>query len=847
MLVLIGIGLAAGFITAISPCVLPVLPIVFAGGATGGRRKPFAIVAGLIASFSAFTLFGVWLLAATRPAAGHPARPRDRPALPRRGDTALPARRGDRSAPAAATHAAGPAASSAAASCSGRASASSSCRARARCSRRSRSSARRRTSARARSCSRSRTRSAPRVPMLLVAFGGRAGDAARSAARPATPPGARRRRRADGARDRLQRRPALPDRDPRLHGGAPEKVEQSERAQRELAQAEGQHARARPRARPSGTSAPAPELHRASRTGSTATPLTLAAAARQGRPRRLLDVLVHQLPAHAAAREGLGPHLPRPRARRRSASTRPSSPSSTWRTTCEGAVRRLGVQYPVALDNDYGTWNAFQNQYWPAKYLIDRSGHLRYYHFGEGEYDTTEARIRTLLGESAGTLPVRRQLSDPTPKTVADARDVPRLPRGSPASRRRTVTRDRFAATSSRTAARSRRARVLGDLAGRARSEIVAGLGARLRLRFHARKVLPRARRRGSVGVLARREAAADGARRREPPLHAPPAAARCGAACSSCASARAFGATPSRSASALSCCPLANGGSSSVAPSSRSRRKRVSSAASASPDGSIGLLGERVGALLELLDVRRGVRVGGDGLRDLLRVVLGRLGQLARVDLGAEQVGEPVAERQRRLRARRQRDVVRNRRPEARRGDARPAGTHRGGRRRFRSGPRSGRPRGRGAATSSASVALPVTGQGRVCGTSASSAPSVTTSSMPSSPRNVTIMSVNVRQRRFGSMPSSRTTSRSSPAGGRGRRPSPASRSSASGPPRARRAGASPGSRRSSPDRSPRSAPPPRASRGNRSASEAPWPPSFQPRNAAIRIGRSSSGRLEI
>src|SRR5439155_16016981 len=55
-------GLAAGFITAISPCVLPVLPIVFAGGATGGRRKPFAIVAGLILSFSAFTLFGAWLL-----------------------------------------------------------------------------------------------------------------------------------------------------------------------------------------------------------------------------------------------------------------------------------------------------------------------------------------------------------------------------------------------------------------------------------------------------------------------------------------------------------------------------------------------------------------------------------------------------------------------------------------------------------------------------------------------------------------------------------------------------------------------------------------------------------------
>src|SRR6185437_13956263 len=60
MLVLLGIGFLAGVVTAISPCVLPVLPIVLAGGATG--RKPVRIIAGLVASFTVFTLFATWLL-----------------------------------------------------------------------------------------------------------------------------------------------------------------------------------------------------------------------------------------------------------------------------------------------------------------------------------------------------------------------------------------------------------------------------------------------------------------------------------------------------------------------------------------------------------------------------------------------------------------------------------------------------------------------------------------------------------------------------------------------------------------------------------------------------------------
>src|SRR6266480_5781897 len=61
-LLLLGIAVGAGVITAISPCVFPVLPILFAGGGSGSRRKPYAIIAGLVASFATFTLIATWLL-----------------------------------------------------------------------------------------------------------------------------------------------------------------------------------------------------------------------------------------------------------------------------------------------------------------------------------------------------------------------------------------------------------------------------------------------------------------------------------------------------------------------------------------------------------------------------------------------------------------------------------------------------------------------------------------------------------------------------------------------------------------------------------------------------------------
>jgi thiol-disulfide isomerase/thioredoxin len=62
-------------------------------------------------------------------------------------------------------------------------------------------------------------------------------------------------------------------------------------------------------------------------------------------------------------------------------------------------VERLGVVYPVAVDNDYRIWRAFENQYWPAAYFIDKAGRIRYHHFGEGRYAEQDAVVEQLLAE----------------------------------------------------------------------------------------------------------------------------------------------------------------------------------------------------------------------------------------------------------------------------------------------------------------------------------------------------------------------------------------------------------------------------------------------------------------
>jgi len=78
----------------------------------------------------------------------------------------------------------------------------------------------------------------------------------------------------------------------------------------------------------------------------------------------------------------------------------PEFPFERDAANVEDAIEQNGLGYAVAQDNDYATWNAYGNEYWPAKYLIDAQGRVRYTHFGEGEYEETEEAIRELLAEA---------------------------------------------------------------------------------------------------------------------------------------------------------------------------------------------------------------------------------------------------------------------------------------------------------------------------------------------------------------------------------------------------------------------------------------------------------------
>jgi thiol-disulfide isomerase/thioredoxin len=83
------------------------------------------------------------------------------------------------------------------------------------------------------------------------------------------------------------------------------------------------------------------------------------------------------------------------------------------------AAQTHGLSYRIVQDNDFQTWKAYDNHYWPAKFLIDKNGVVRYSHFGEGQYPETEAKIRALLTEAGFSLAGVKVGTDPGPMSVA--------------------------------------------------------------------------------------------------------------------------------------------------------------------------------------------------------------------------------------------------------------------------------------------------------------------------------------------------------------------------------------------------------------------------------------------
>ena len=76
----------------------------------------------------------------------------------------------------------------------------------------------------------------------------------------------------------------------------------------------------------------------------------------------------------------------------------PEFPFERSASNVQAALKRHGITYPVAQDNDSRTWNAYRNQYWPAQYIVDRNGKIVFQHAGEGQYEQIDRTIARLLG-----------------------------------------------------------------------------------------------------------------------------------------------------------------------------------------------------------------------------------------------------------------------------------------------------------------------------------------------------------------------------------------------------------------------------------------------------------------
>ena len=162
------------------------------------------------------------------------------------------------------------------------------------------------------------------------------------------------------------------------------------------------------------------------------------------------------------------------------------------------ASRKLGVRYPVAIDDDYKTWDAYQNDAWPAEYLIDKRGQVREIKKGEGQYDETEREIQTLLGE-------------PSKAQLASVRDRTPMHLTTPESYLGWLRLDRYVGSPLRADQYSDytfpRQIPLNDLAYAGqwrvqRERVESGRGARLRLHFLAQYVYLVLSGRGKIEVL---------------------------------------------------------------------------------------------------------------------------------------------------------------------------------------------------------------------------------------------------------------------------------------------------------------------------------------------------------
>ncbi|HEX3647131.1 MAG TPA: cytochrome c biogenesis protein DipZ [Pseudonocardiaceae bacterium] len=172
------------------------------------------------------------------------------------------------------------------------------------------------------------------------------------------------------------------------------------------------------------------------------------------------------------------------------------------RSNISAQAKALGVHYPVAIDNDYATWNAYSNQYWPAEYLIGPNGEVRHVTFGEGDYGTTEELIRQLVSESDPTaslpratdVPDRTPTETATPETYLGFQYAPLHITGQPPVRNAAQTTNLPATVKQDTFA-------LGGTWMSDSEDLVAGPNARLALRFQAKEVYLVIGGKGTVGV----------------------------------------------------------------------------------------------------------------------------------------------------------------------------------------------------------------------------------------------------------------------------------------------------------------------------------------------------------